>query len=130
MSKFFDYFYFRFAQKNFKSQGASANSALLNITSVQLLVITNIYLFFLSLFGGETRKLFLYEKMFFVLLFVLLYFLNYKKYKGKYFEFRERWNDETKNQRRIKWVMIVSVIIMSWGLFFINALIFGKFKKY
>lgn len=130
MRNFFDYFYFRFAQKKFKSQGASADTALLNITSVQLLVITNIYLFFSSLIDGEARKLFLYEKILFVLLFILIYYLNHKKYKGKYLEFRERWKDETKNQRRIKWVIIVSVIIMSWGLFFVNALIFGRFKKY
>jgi Ca2+/H+ antiporter len=129
MGKLFDYFYFRFAQKNFKRDGASANTALLNITIVQVLVITNIYLFFSFLFERENRNFSLFHKILFFLLFILIYYLNHKKYKGKYLEFRERWKDETKDQRQMRWVVIIFVVIMSWGLFFINGFIFDKFIK-
>ena len=131
MKKFFDYHYYRVAKFNFKREGTHAFSALLSVTSVQLLALLNLFLFFESLFSHhEARKLFLYEKISFLLVFLVLLFINYKTYKKKYFEFREQWRHESKKMYIINGAIVILTIILSWSLIFLNAYIFGRYRIY
>jgi ABC-type Fe3+ transport system permease subunit len=129
MKEFFEYHYYRIAKFNFKREGSFAFSALLSVSSVQLLVIVNVLLFLQSLFSDIKRKTYLYEKIIFVIILLFLLYFNFRKYNKKYFEFREKWKNEDKKTRILKGVIIIFTILLSWGLFFINGFIFGKFKN-
>ena len=130
MKEFFEYFYFRFAQKNYKRDGSLASTALIAISITQLLILYNIIFFFREFINPEIRKLYLYEKIIFGLLFVVINYINYKLYNKKYFEFRERWKDETVKQRKFKYFLIILFIVFSWCLIFVNGCIFDRFKSY
>ena len=129
MKTFFEYFYFRLAQKSFKSDGANAFTALLNITIVQFWWIFNVGLFFFYLLNNsEPRKLYLYEKLIGLTVLVALYCLNYKLHNGQYLEYRERWKSETKKQKVIRWYFLLFVTIASWFLVFLNGWIFSRLR--
>jgi flagellar basal body-associated protein FliL len=64
-----------------------------------------------------------------VIFFGLDYYNN-KLYKGRFEEFDTRWGNEPKKKKVINMIVIVLTIIIAWGLVFINAWIFGRYKTY
>ena len=60
----------------------------------------------------------------------LINYINISKYEGRYEEFDNRWRNESAKRKVIGYIIVILLIIFSFGLFFINGWIFGKFKKY
>jgi len=130
INHFFEYHYYRVAKFFFKRDGTNALSALLSVSSVEFWIILNILIFFESLlFEHHKRKLFLYEKVFIFILFSAVIYYNYRKHHKQYLKYRERWKDEPKKKSVLNGIIVILTLLISWGLIFINALIFGRFIK-
>ena len=128
MKTFFEYLYYRIAKLNFVN---NFERAIISVTIVQFLVIINAFLIInLKLFNGVERKFKTYEIIIFLLLFFGLDYYNNKLYKGRFEEFDARWGNESKKKKIFNMIIIVLTIIIAWGLVFINAWIFGRFKTY
>ena len=131
MKIFFEYFYFRFAQRHFKKEGTGAATAILAISSVQFWWIFNIIIFIeYSIDNSQVRKLYSYEKFLIFALFLGLFFFNQRLYSKRYLEFRERWKDENETVRGRNWFILILVLVVSWFLIFLNGWIFDRFINY
>lgn len=127
---FFEYHYYRVARFFFKRDGTNALSALLSVTSIQFWILVNLFLLLQSLLvEHHARKLFFYEKAGLFILFIGLVYYNHAKYSKNYLKYRERWQDESKNQKVLNGIVVVMTFILAWGLIFINGLLFGRFIK-
>ena len=120
VNRCFDYMYYRTAARDVK-HGTGDGSAFVTVVGVQTFMITILLLFIgLSLLGRE--KLYTIVgvdgmKFIFLMLLILLSVFNYKKYKGKFPEFQERWEDESKYKKRLHgFSIVVSYIILISGL--------------
>lgn len=121
----------KYNKKLFKNWNGWESQAIISVTMVQFLVIINAFLIInLKLFNGEERKFNTYEIIIFLVLFFGLDYYNNKIYKGRYEEFDALWGNEPKKKKVINMIVIVLTIIIAWGLVFINAWIFGRFKTY
>ena len=127
MEEFFAYHYYRVARFYFKRDGIGAITALISVSSVQCWIIINLLLFFEGLCSNEVEK-FKYYKVLYFLVVLSVFFLNKKKYNNKYLEYREKWKNEDFKKRRLKGIIIVATIILSWSLIFINGIIFNRFR--
>jgi hypothetical protein len=128
MRQFFQYMYYRMAKLHPKKKYQEGT---LSVTMVQFLVVINAILVVnLKLFNGEKRKFNSYEIIIFLVIFFGLDYYNNKLYKGRFEEFDARWGNEPKKKKVINMIVIVLAIIIAWGLAFINAWIFGRFKTY
>lgn len=127
MWKFFDYHYYRVAKFYFKRDGVTAITALISVSSIQVWIILNVLLFLEGLYPSAVDN-FKYSRViyFSVVIGVILY--NKIRYKNKYLEYRNRWNDESKGRKKINGIIIILTILISWCLIFINGFIFHRFK--
>lgn len=129
MKKLFEYFYYRIAKLNFKEN--RPERAVISVSIVQFLVIANVLIgIYLAFFSETKRKFNTYEIIIFLVLFFGLDYYNNKRFKGRYKEFDSRWGNEPKKKKIINMIIITLTIILAWGLVFINALLFGRFKTY
>jgi hypothetical protein len=124
MKRFFEYFFYRIAKLNFKKDYILAA---MSVTGVQFIILLNFYLFIISSFdtigkgsGNETLII--------SILFFALAFYNYRLYDGKYRVFDERWKNESKKKKIVGMIIVILFIILSCSLFFVNGLIFHRFK--
>jgi hypothetical protein len=133
MKEFFQYFYYRWAKLNINTKYGYPTLA---VTSCQMWIIFNLMLFMICsldfLFNNLNleNKFHTLNKIAFVGLVFGLDYYNNKLYDGKYEEFDKKWGEETKNERRMGMLKIILFIIFSWGLIFINAWIFNRYKSY
>lgn len=121
MKDFFDYHYYRVAKFYYKRDGADATTALISVSAVQAWIIINILLFFKESFFQDIK--FKYGWVIFLIIMIGVLIYNKVKYKNKYSELRNRWINEEKNDKTIKGVMIILIIIFSWLLIFFNLFI-------
>ena len=126
---FFEYFFYKIAKLNIKF--TKPDKTIASVSGVQFLIILNIFIFFYSLLSPHTsRGLNYIEIIFIVALLFLIIYINISKYEGRYEEFDNRWRNESAKRKVIGYIIVILLIIFSFGLFFINGWIFGKFKKY
>ena len=110
---FFAYIYYRINRFYFKWDGRRGSTALVGLTSIQVLWIFDLYLaldkFYLS------RKIILeyrHEITYsFMLLMLLLLAINYKIFDGQYNKYRSKWKNEMKSTSFIRGILIILLIV-------------------
>jgi hypothetical protein len=123
ISVLFDYYYYRvtklYTEKNWEK--GEGGTAVVSLTFFQSMVIIDSVGFPLFYFTDDlTRKLIIsYLKPIIVILMVVLFFYNWKKYKFKFWAFKKRWESETLQQIQIRWIIILLVFLMPIVLPFI-----------
>lgn len=127
MKTFFEYFYYRMTKLN---QNNSYEVPSLGLTATQFILITNII--FLFVYGPfEIKGKFnVFEITGLIVIFFGLDYYNNKLYKNRLNEFESKWANESKKEKTIGFIKIILFILLSWGLIFINAWIFGRLKTH
>lgn len=112
---YFDYIYFRITQVYFKWDGRTGATAMVAITMVQTLVLSDVSLFILRLFysRNETKKFTFIQWAVLIVSFVLLIY-NYQKYNGKFNKLRFYWKDETRRERIGKGFLVIISLVLPW----------------
>lgn len=127
MKTFFEYFFYKIAKLNIKF--TKPDKSIASVSGVQFLVILNIVIFFYSLLlPHSSRKLNYIEIIFIVGLLFVINYLNMPIYQGRYEEFDKRWGNEDRKKKIIGYIIVILTIVASFGLFFINGWIFGRFR--
>lgn len=118
MKNMFDYTFYRTAKRHYKRDGANGFTGVLIISFIIFLYIITIFFSIKNFFNIDMEKsTTIFEKVIVVMVMILIFFLVQKRYKNKYFEFREKWVKETKKQKIIGEVLIL--------IFFFLPLIIG-----
>jgi hypothetical protein len=125
---FFDYIYYRIARAKFKTQGPLSATAIGFISIMQALlielIIDPIFTYLLS-----ENDLITYSKQLAYLaglIGIILMFINYKVYAGKYEKFDMQWKDENRNTRIFKGICIFLSMILPVILFTIESKLVHK----
>ncbi len=115
---FFDYFYYRLTKAYFKWDGRSGNTAIMGISMIQFLIITNILTIgFHVMFARSTRpRLPGWTPYLGVVIMLSLIIVNYFKYRKKYNQLRSRWKDEDHKARFLKGVVVILSLTLPWIL--------------
>ena len=126
MSIIFDYIFYRVAKSYYKRDGRFAMTALISVTTTQIMPASAVVIFIQKCFYSRaiTASYSKLEACLFVAFMLFALFLNHLRYKDKYFRLRERWEQETKVQKHIRGIAVVIAIIMSW----ISLLLLGIIK--
>lgn len=127
MNFFFDYIYYRITQLFFKRDGRTGFTGIAIIAIIQSLLIA-VIIGELSkhIWSADVRAL--HSKQFGYLgglIVILLMYYNFKKYNGRYNQYRFHWKDETNNMRIIKGFLI----ILSFGIPIALLIYFGVHWK-
>ena len=125
---FFEYFFYRIAKLNLKI--TKPDRAVTSVSLVQQNILINILFVFQGIMLPDKRGMTYYEVIIYFVLFFTIDYFNIKIYKGRYEEFDKRWGNEPRKKKIIGMFIVIGFIIFSFGLFFINAWIFDRFKKY
>lgn len=127
MKNFFEYFYYRMAKLN---KNNSYEIPSLGLTATQFMLVIN--MIFLFIYGSfEIKGKFnVFEITGLIVIFFGLDYYNNKLYKNRFNEFESKWANESKKEKTIGFIKIILFVLLSWGLIFINAWIFGRFKRY
>ena len=124
------YYTSKYFKTTFKKWSSWESQAILSVTMVQFFIILNIIVgIYFTFFPEVKRKFKSYEIIIFLALFFLIEYNNNKLYKGKYDELDKRWGNQLKKKKIIDIIVIVLVIIFSWGFVFINSWIFSRYKN-
>ncbi len=124
--KVFDYVYYRASKFFFKRDGSDADRAIWLVTSMQALLILDLYLSF-AYFAFEDRGK-RYHQIVVVLWFLLLtitYLLNRFRYRGRYEEFQSA-HRESDLRRMANGILIIFITIFLWFYPVIFLSLFGK----
>ncbi len=100
----------------------------LSLTVCQTLIIINIIFFLIYGPFEIKRKSNPIEYIVFLLIFFGLDYYNTKLYKGRFEEFDKRWTNESKKDKLIGMIKIISFVIFCWGLILINGWIYNRYK--
>ena len=117
--KFFDYIYYRVAKFYFKSDGLSANRAIISISSIQVLSVLSLILIishpFLTL--DDTKAFGYGPEILIGCSFFFICFLNERKYKGTFLNFRELWINEPQQIKFWRGIGVVLSLLLPWIVF-------------
>jgi hypothetical protein len=119
MNFFFEYIFFRITELTLKRTGRTGAIAIVFISLMQLFIIEAIA-DPISKYFLNKKQLTLYTKPFAwlgVAIYVLFFFLNYKRFNGMYNKYRFHWKDETTNQRLIRGILVFISLIFPFALF-------------
>ncbi len=105
MNNLFDYTYYRTAKRHFKRDGADAFTAILTISFVIFLYILPVYYSLINIFNFKLSQF--NDKIILSVIGILIFLIIKKKYKDKYFTFRDKWINETKKEKLFGEVLIV-----------------------
>ncbi len=127
MKFYFDYIYYRMYKAFFKWDGDEAARALCGVTMIQVLIISEIiYTCLRQFFSHQQMKPFGKEIAWsFVIIGILLYVLNYKKYKGKFDKYNDHWKMEPENKKKLKGLLVILSLIAPWILFILMTDLIG-----
>lgn len=121
MNFFFDYTYYRVTQLMFKRDGRTGGTAIVLICLSQSFIIA---LAIEPLFRYVISKEVMYEyaKQYsyaIVAVYLILFFINYRKYNGTYNKYRYHWKDETKSTRLLKGLLVILSLFFPMLVFII-----------
>jgi hypothetical protein len=114
MNFFFDYIYYRITQWKFRTQGDLSVTAVGFISLMQsfliLLIIYPILLYFLPNDNPalKTKQLCLIAGA----IYIVLLFVNYKSYSGKYDKYKLYWKDERSTKRFFKGILVILSLLL------------------
>lgn len=129
IGKFFDYTFYRLAKKYFKTDGNSYFTALLTVSLIQFLYLLAVFAVVNKFLLGDLAyitKNRLINLLIFCMVFLPFYLFNKRKYKRKYFTFRERWKNETKKIKIRNGILMILFIISPLVSLFLIAFWIGK----
>lgn len=113
--RFFNYILFRIAQARFKRDNTTASTAVTVVTLLQTAIISFLIIEPVSIFLFTKDELAIHAKQLgwlAGLMSIVLLILNYRKYSGKYHEYRVYWQNESSNIRFLKGVLILLCFII------------------
>lgn len=128
MKNIFDYTYYRIAKFYFKRDGLSAFTALLTVSLIYAFYLMAFFFLGKDLFFYTEKRseVYLLEKIVLFSILFLIFLYNKKRYKGKYFFFREKWSKESDKQKQIKGVLVILFIVSPLLLLLVIANAFGR----
>lgn len=125
MKIFFEYIFYRMAKLH---PSKEYHEGTLSLTICQTSIIVNI-IFFLIYGPFEIhRKSNNYEYLGFLVIFFGIDYYNNKLYKDRFEEFDKKWGNESKKDKIVGMIKVISFIFLCWGLFFINGWIYNRYK--
>ena len=114
MKFYFDYFYYRITKMFIKYPSDRGIRAILLISLIQSLLLISAIEICLPLFleKGEIKQLL--NQFVWVIAFVVfgLFFLNFLKYRGRYVEFNQHWQNELQAKKIIKGLLVILSLIV------------------
>ncbi len=125
---FFDYIYYRVAEFYIKWDGRNGITALLAIVMMQcLFILTCIGVLYKSnLITNEPLKYVLFHKAIVYITCGASLYINYKKYYNKYFTLRSYWKNDSPIKRRLKGLLVILVMVLSWVPVILLGTVFRK----
>ncbi len=115
---FFDYIYYRLAKFYIKWDGENGITALIGVSMIQCLIISELFLITERLVNSRVEiiaegntKIVAYIA---VALFLSLLIINWFKYRNKYSEFEVQWQDESIKTKLKKGFFVLAVLIIPW----------------
>jgi len=111
-----DYIFYRTTKFFYKKDGASGHRALIILSAFQSLVIIEIVLIIVFNFytRDEIYQFTSVAKFLGGAICVIVFFLNFLRYKDKYKLFRDKWRNEEIKVKRKRGILIVVVLIIPW----------------
>jgi hypothetical protein len=116
MNFFFDYIFYRVAKFYFKWDKRNGFTAICAVSMVQSLIIVDILTFTIRLFyerdithkySGIARNIGVFIVIFFLI-------INYLKYYGKYFKYKNYWKEESRNEFYYRGIFVIFSLIIPW----------------
>jgi hypothetical protein len=116
LMKAMDYIFYRTARFFFQKDGSSAHRALILLSAFQSLLIIEIITVIIFSFykRNELYQFTVVAKFIGVAICITVFFLNMRKYKGKYFRFRDMWINEDLKVKQLRGVFLVVTLIIPW----------------
>lgn len=119
MIKRMDYIYYRIAKFFYKSDGNIAMGALVILSMSEVLILSGILTLICRLFytleqirnfniGGKEG----------VIVYFLLIVVNYLYYRNKYEILKERWDNESERQQRLRGILVVIAIFLPFAMLY------------
>lgn len=111
----YSYMYYRLATWYFKfeKKGKISYGASILVSLSQVLILTDIFGFFLLEFYKQSERQLLMSKFkpFYIVLILIIAFVNDFRYRNKYDIYQERWENQTKNQKYL-YGLIISLLLI------------------
>lgn len=129
IGKFFDYTFYRLAKRYFKTDGRNHFTALVSISLIQFLYLLTVFAIINKFLLGDLTYITsnrLINLAIFGAVFLPFYFFNKRKYKEKYFIFRERWKNEAKKIKFRNGLLMILFMISPLVSLFLVAFWIGK----
>ncbi|NQZ76081.1 MAG: hypothetical protein HRT61_08220 [Ekhidna sp.] len=130
MMKVFDYMFYRIAKRYYKTDGSFAmrGIGIVSLAQVFVLIDTGIIALFPFISFSEFKSLAVFQSIpisnVSVGVVIVLMILNYLRYRGKYSDFEERWNNEEKSKQRVKgWIVFFGSVLPVVLFFFLPKIL-------
>ncbi len=125
----FDYVFYRVAKFFYRKDGIDAIRAIAVVTIVQGFLAGEVLTIVLRLFFSldEIAKFSISVSKVGIAVALILLFLNYQRYKGKYWKFADRWRSSESQAQTIQrgW-LVVLVILIPYVLLILLGTVFGR----
>ena len=121
VADFFDYIYYRVAKAYFKWDGRDGATGIIAVGMIQGVVFLFVAGLFMHLFLTEGQELRFKEvitpKQFAGVVMLVFIAFNYFKYRKRYDELNQKWENEPKSTRRRNGILVVISMIAPFLLF-------------
>lgn len=127
MEKYFDmmyYFLATFYKKFFKKRSGWELQSIFVITITQSALLLDLYLLINKLLSIKANFN-LYIKIFFLLLVLILLFLNMKKYEKKYLVYKEIWGVYKGGRKTLYVFLTFFTVLFAWCFVFLLKIVFN-----
>ncbi|MFB9863947.1 hypothetical protein [Rufibacter immobilis] len=115
---YFDYIVYRVTRYYFKKRGNDTEQGVAVLTVMEGIIIVKVsFIIIWQFYPPSVTAQFKEVKTLAYAFAGLLYFLNYRRYKGKYEMLEERWGDETPRQRKVRGWLVVGAMIAPFIIF-------------
>ena len=116
---FFDYIFYRITQFYFKWDGRRGITAIVAICMIELMVLIDILLLALRIVNGRNeRQMHPGEQWIIVIIYILLFVYNSKKYGKNYSKYRHYWKEEPQGKRIYKGLFVIISLVIPLALAF------------
>lgn len=123
MNTFFDYIFYRTTELFYKRSGRRGVPAISLVSLMQGFLIGTIFnLIANNLIPKTIREIHSKEFGYIgAIIFAFLFYVNYRKYAGKYNKLRFKWKDEDSAKRLFKGILVVIALILPVIIFTVTS---------
>jgi len=109
VSTLFDYSFYRLASVYNKTDGNNSLPPIVIISLVQIFAFIDLLsILYLGLLDREERlEIFSIAKYVFIVVYLITVYLNYRKYKDKYYKYLEKWRNESRAKKIVNMTLIL-----------------------